>query len=71
VVFELDSVTAVAKLNGEGPDRSIHAHLVEDSGSKVELRGLEDHGIRWARRSANRVAHNLAREGCGLEISKT
>jgi hypothetical protein len=38
---------------------------------KLEIRSIDDHVIKWARRSANVVAHTLAKEGCGLEFNRT
>ena len=69
VIFELDSVIVVSKLNMEERDRSMYGPVYEEV--KAALRELDDHQVKWARRSANGVAHVLAKEGCRLEISKT
>jgi hypothetical protein len=61
-------VFVVAKLGSEARDRSMHGPLVEEI--KKELRLLANYQVKWARRTANRVAHSLAKEGCGLESDR-
>jgi hypothetical protein len=64
----MDSASVVAKLGSEARDRSMHGPLVEEI--KKELRLLANYQVKWARRRANRVAHSLAKEGCGLESDR-
>lgn len=59
----------MAKLNSGEVDRSVHGQLVESI--KMKLQGIDDLVVRWVRRSANRVAHRLAKEGCDNELCKT
>jgi ribonuclease HI len=61
VVFELDSASVVSKLHMDEVDRSVHDILIEQI--KCELRNERDYLVKWARRSANEVAHRLAKEG--------
>jgi ribonuclease HI len=68
VVFELDSASVVSKLQVEETDRSVHGILIEPI--KRELRNGRDFVVRWARRSANEVAHRLAKEGCELSSAR-
>jgi hypothetical protein len=58
----MDSVGAVAKIQRENRDRSIHGQMVEEI--KVLLSGFEDKVIKAVRRSANGVAHEFAKIGC-------
>jgi hypothetical protein len=69
VILETDSMSVVSKLVSEVQDRSVHGPLVEEI--KQSLRELEGYSVKWARRTANGVAHILAKEGCGLEICKS
>jgi ribonuclease HI len=69
VVLELDCAAVVAKLNGVEVDRSSQGLLIEKL--KRALREVNGHVIKWARRTANTVAHKLAKEGCGMGCSKT
>jgi hypothetical protein len=69
VVLELDCAAVVAKLNSVEVDRSSQGLLIEKL--KRALREVNGHVIKWARRTANTVAHKLAQEGCGIECSKT
>jgi ribonuclease HI len=69
VIFELDSASAVSKLNNPELERSFHGAVIE--GIKGSLRDLDEVVVKWVRRSANSVAHILAREGCGLGVNKT
>jgi ribonuclease HI len=69
IILETDNMGVVSKLTSVLKDRSAAGPLVEEM--KALLRAFDDHAIRWARRSANGVAHNLAREGCGSETCKT
>jgi ribonuclease HI len=55
VIMELDSSTVVPKLNSHEVDRSVHGILVEET--KKALREVDDHVVKWVRRSANGVAH--------------
>jgi hypothetical protein len=38
---------------------------------KRELKELDGHVVKWVRRTANSVAHRLAKESCDLELCKT
>jgi ribonuclease HI len=69
VVLELDCAAAVAKLNSAEVDRSSQGLLIEKL--KRALREVDGHVIKWARRTANTAAHKLAKEGYGVECSKT
>jgi ribonuclease HI len=66
VVLETDNVNVASKLTSEQKDRSMHGPLVEEI--KKALRELDDHTVKWARRTTNMAAHTLAKEGCGLEV---
>jgi hypothetical protein len=55
VIVELDSSTVVPKLNSQEVDRSVHGILKEET--KKYLREVDDHVVKWVRRSANGVAH--------------
>jgi hypothetical protein len=54
------------KLTSGELDISVHSPLIEEV--KDLLHSIDDHLVRWARRSGNNVAHKLAKEGCGLRI---
>jgi ribonuclease HI len=69
VVLESDSLGVVSQLKQMEKDRSSHGPLVEEI--KGMLRSLDDYEVRWARRTANGVAHVLAKEGCGLELNNS
>ena len=62
VILEVDSTGVAAKLMKEECDRSAHGMLVEEI--KLLLNGFEEILVRTVRRSANGVAHSLAKEGC-------
>jgi ribonuclease HI len=64
VVLEMDSSVLVTKLCSDQRDRSRHGPRIEKL--KRAAGEIEDCVIKWARRSANGVAHKLAKEGCGL-----
>jgi hypothetical protein len=36
----------------------------------IPVEDINDHVVKWVRRSANAVAHNLAKEGCVLGLNK-
>jgi hypothetical protein len=55
IVLETDIVVVVAKLNKEQKDMSKHGPLIEEI--KRDPRELEDYWVKWAWRTANRVAH--------------
>jgi ribonuclease HI len=69
VILELDSAAVVAKLNSTEVDRSSHGLLIEKL--KKTFRKIHGYVIKWERRTANTVAHKLAKEGCGVQGSKT
>jgi hypothetical protein len=46
----------------------VHDPLVEEI--KQSLRELKGYSVKWAWRTANGVAHILAKDDCGLEICK-
>jgi ribonuclease HI len=62
IILEMDSAGAVAKIQREDRDRSLHGQLVEEI--KGLLSGFEDKVIKAVRRSANDVAHEFAKLGC-------
>jgi hypothetical protein len=62
-------VNVVKKLNDTELDRSVQSFIIEDI--KRELMALDGQVVKWARRSANSVAHRLAKESCVLELCKT
>jgi ribonuclease HI len=64
VVLEMDSSVLVDKLRSDLWDRSRHGPRIEKL--KCAAGEIEDCVIKWARRSANGVAHKLAKEGCSL-----
>ena len=65
VVMETDNVVVASKLANGEKYRSMLGPMVEDI--KAAFSELDDCSIKWARRTANRAAHTLAREGCRLE----
>jgi ribonuclease HI len=68
VILETDSSSVVAKLQSKSRDSSMHGPLVEEIRKKLML--LANYQMKWARRTANRVAHTLAKKGCGLELDR-
>jgi hypothetical protein len=66
-VLKMDSSVLVDKLCSDLVDRSRHGPRIERL--KRAAREIEDYAIKWARRSANGIAHKLAKEGCGLSSS--
>jgi ribonuclease HI len=62
VILETDSTEVAAKLSRDERDRSVHGPLVEEI--KSLLRGFGDSSVRAVRRTANKAAHLLAKEGC-------
>jgi hypothetical protein len=64
VVLEMDSSVLVTKLRSDQRDRSRQGPRIEKI--KRAAGKIEDCVIKWARRSANGVAHKLAKEGCSL-----
>jgi ribonuclease HI len=69
IVLESDCMSALAKIIGDGIDRSLHGHLVEEI--KVLLAGFAEHRLRHVHRSCNGVAHLLAKEGCCNKVCRT
>jgi ribonuclease HI len=69
IVLESDCMSALAKISGDGIDRSLHGHLVEEI--KVLLAGFAEHRLRHVRRSCNGVAHLLAKEGYCNKVCRT
>jgi hypothetical protein len=65
MVLELDSQALVVKLNSEDIDRSVHGPMIGEV--KKAICEVDDHVVKWATRSANSIAHILAKEGCGLK----
>lgn len=66
LVLETDCLSAVSKLRGKEMDRSMHGPLVQEI--KVLLSSFSDTEVRHVRRSANGVAHCLAKFGCENNI---
>jgi ribonuclease HI len=62
LVLETDSTGVAAKLCRAERDRSLNGVLVEEI--KALLKGFGDHRVQAVRRSANEVAHLLAKLGC-------
>lgn len=56
-------------LNSGDLDRSRFGQLIQEI--KELLAGVTESRVVWARRAANKVAHNLAREGCLFSLCKT
>lgn len=69
VVVEMDSMTAVGKINNQQKDLSTNGQVVQEI--KELLTQFQEVKVCWVRRSANRVAHRLAREGCCQSLCKT
>jgi ribonuclease HI len=68
VILEIDSASVVAKLGSKAGDRSMHGPLVEEIKKGLWL--LANYQVKWARCTANGVAHSLAKEGCSLESDR-
>jgi ribonuclease HI len=66
LVLETDNVRIVAKLQKVDQDRSFYGPLVEEI--KNLLRGFDVSSVRAVRRSANEVAHIIAKLGCDNKI---
>ena len=62
LVLETDCMGVVSKLKNGELDRSVHGPLVEEI--KELLKTFDDRKIMHVRRSANGVAHTLAKRGC-------
>jgi ribonuclease HI len=69
VCLETDCMAVVAKLTSGEMDRSSHGPLVEEV--KDLLKGFTDSTVKHVRRSGNRIAHVLAREGCLNNCNRT
>lgn len=69
VIPERDSQVVVRKINQEATDLSSYGPIVEEV--KRLLRSFKDFGVLWVQPSANKVAHELAREGCNNKLCKT
>ena len=68
VAVELDCVGAVSKLTKEDKDRSIHGPLIEEI--KSILSSFKDFSVKAIRRTANEVAHVLAKDSCVNKVCK-
>jgi ribonuclease HI len=66
IILETDSKGVVSKLTSKDQDRWALGPLVKEI--KSMLRSVDNHVVKWARRSANGVAHKLAKVGCGSEL---
>jgi hypothetical protein len=66
LVLETDSVGVAAKVQKVDQDRPFHGPLVVEM--KNLLRGFGDSLVHAVRRSANEVAHVLAKLGCENKI---
>jgi ribonuclease HI len=69
LILETDCSGIVTKLVSSELDRSVHGPLVEDI--KKLLQDFGEIKVQHARRSANEVAHRLAKEGCSNKICNT
>lgn len=69
VILETDSQVSVRKIMNTQKDLSANGQLVEEI--KDLLHSFREFRVAWVRRSANKVAHILAREGCIKSLCKT
>jgi hypothetical protein len=68
LILQSDSQNAVHKISGGVKDLSSHGPIVEEV--KGLLQSFEDSRV-VLRRTANKVTHDLAREGCRNKLCKT
>jgi ribonuclease HI len=68
VILETDSVEVAAKLSREGQDRSSYGQLVCEI--KALVLSFKRSLVRSVRRSANDVAHRLAKKGCDNKMCR-
>lgn len=61
-VLETDNLGIKQALSSQELARSRYGPLIEEI--KELLASQDEFRVNWARRSANRTAHNLARDGC-------
>ena len=61
-MVEMDSQTALGKITSQQRDLSTNGQVVREI--KELLAQFQDSMVVWVRRSANKIAHILAREGC-------
>ena len=66
VVFEMDSLNAVRKINNIQKDLSMMGQVVQEI--KELLTQFQEVRVVWVRRSANVVTHRLDRESCCREL---
>lgn len=69
VVLETDNKGIAQRLASDDLNRSVYGPLIEEI--KGLLQSRHDFKVKWVRRSANVVAHRLAKEGCGNKLCKT
>jgi ribonuclease HI len=69
LVLETDNISVAQVLNSSDLDRSRFGPLVQEI--KEMISGVAETRVVWARRAANKAAHNLAREGCLFNLCKT
>lgn len=69
VVLETDNKGIAQGLANDNLNRSVYGPLIEEI--KGLLQSRHDFKVKWVRRSANVVAHRLAKEGCGNKLCKT
>lgn len=69
VVLGADSSVVVSKLIQEDMDRSFYGPLIAEI--KELLQGFDEGMAQVVRRTANSAAHNLVKEGCENNVSRT
>lgn len=69
LLLESDCANAVKKLNDTNKDRSVVGPLIEEL--KAAMMVFDQVQVRAVRRTANVVAHKLAKEGCVNKLCKT
>ena len=69
IVLETDNLGVKQTLSSTELARSRYGPLIEEIKELLDSR--DEFRVCWARRSANRAAHNLARDGCLNKLCKT
>jgi ribonuclease HI len=69
LILESECQSLVSKLGSLELDRSVHGPMVEEI--KFLLSEFEEAKVRFVRRSANRVADSLGKEGCRNKVCNT
>ena len=68
VAVEMDSRTAVGKIANQHRELAANGQVVQEI--KELLGQFQESRVVWVRRSVNRIAHILAREGCCKSLCK-